>query len=290
MSFPVPNPPSRYRTADASDSTPDYRHRFHAGNVGDVWKHCALIEVLRRVDAPVTYLESHAGDGDYPLAPTGEWTEGVGRLRDDDALAAGDDAVGRYVTVCRRLGGARSYPGSPRIARALLGDGARLRLWEHDSDAATRLAAAVPGADVTQADGLAALPDAVARAAGAVVVLVDPPYTQKADWTVVPDAFAAAVRASRHASLLLWYPVKSLTRPNAMIARLAAAGVAGTLAELITTPLEHQRRRLNGSGMLLVRPPDGVREALAAAAPVLGARCAVFSGAWSFRMQSWAAA
>jgi 23S rRNA (adenine2030-N6)-methyltransferase len=275
--------PSRYRP----DAASDYAHRLHAGNVGDVWKHCALLELLRRAPGPVTYLESHAGDGAYELGPTGEWAEGIGRLRDEGGR---DDAIGRYVRLCA---GDRRYPGSPRLARAVLGDDARLLLWERDEAAADRLAANVPGATITCADGLAALPDVVARAereAGAVVVLVDPPYTQKADWTAVPDAFAAAVRGSTRATLVLWYPVKSLTRPNAMIARLGAAGVAGTLLELVTTPLEHQRRRLNGSGLLLVRPPDGACEALAQAAPVLGARCAVFSGVWSFRMQSWAAA
>jgi 23S rRNA A2030 N6-methylase RlmJ len=91
------------------------------------------------------------------------------------------------------------------------------------------------------------------------------------------------VRGSARATFLLWYPVKSLTRPNAMIARLRAAGVAVTVAELITTPLSHQRQRLNGSGVLLVRPPAGVLEALAAAAPVVGARAATH-GSWSFRM------
>lgn len=281
----MPTPPSRYR----AENEPDYSHRFHAGNVGDVWKHCALIEVLRRMPAPVTYVESHAGDGEYTLTPTGEWTEGVGRLRHDDALAAGDDAAGRYVALCRALGPAHAYPGSPRIARAVLGDAAPLRLWERDADAADRLRARVDGAEIVCGDGLAALPDAVAGA-GSVVALVDPPYTQKADWSAVPDALAAAVRAAPDATLLLWYPVKSLTRPNAMLARLAAAGVAGTLLELVTTPLDHQRRRLNGSGLILVRPPEGACAALAAAAPVLGARCAVFSGRWSFRMQSWTAA
>ena len=70
---------SRYR----ADAAPDYSHRFHAGNIGDVWKHCALVEVLRRVAAtvaPVTYIETHAGEGRYALAPTGEWTGGIGKL------------------------------------------------------------------------------------------------------------------------------------------------------------------------------------------------------------------
>jgi len=117
----VPSPRSRYRAGAA----PDYSHRFHAGNVGDVWKHCVLVEVLARARAaggPVTYVETHAGEGEYPLQPTGEWTEGIGRLWND--VAPGDaDAVARYVALCRRLasGGDRpaSYPGSPAFARAV---------------------------------------------------------------------------------------------------------------------------------------------------------------------------
>lgn len=292
----VPSPPSRYR----AEGPADYSHRFHAGNVGDVWKHCVLVEVLRRAapdDRPVVYVESHAGEGGYVLGPTGEWTEGVGRLWSDDVATSGDGAVARYRALCRRVGAGDArperYPGSPVLAAAVLGTSARLRLSERDPDAAEALRAALgsdPRVAITAEDGLAALPTAVREAearGGTVVALVDPPFTQKPDWVAVPDALIAAAQASTSATLLLWYPVKSLTRPNAMIARLKAAGVSGTVAELITTPLEHQRQRLNGSGMILVRPPAGVLESIAAAAPVLGARCATRPGVWSLRMVSW---
>jgi 23S rRNA (adenine2030-N6)-methyltransferase len=292
----VPARRSRYQP----DTDPDYSHRFHAGNIGDVWKHCALVEVLRLVAAAaphVAYVESHAGDGGYDLGPTGEWTEGIGRLWALADPAGPDDALGRYLALCRRLGAGiarpERYPGSPAFARAVLGPGAALTLWEVDETAFGRLAGATggdPHAELSCGDGLAGLAGALRSAelrADAVVALIDPPYTQKADWTRVPDALARAVAASTRACLLLWYPVKSLTRPNAMIVRLQAAGVSGTIAELITTPLAHQRNRLNGSGVLLVRPPAGALEVLAAAAPALGRSCATHAGAWSFRMQSW---
>lgn len=293
----VPPPRSRYRPGAA----PDYGHRFHAGNVGDVWKHCALVEVLERArmaGGRVAYVETHAGDGDYPLQATGEWTEGIGRLWNDAAPAEADSAA-RYVALCRRLASGAdrpaSYPGSPAFARAVLGAGATLALWERDAAAYARLAAHVgtqPRTHLHQADGLAALADAVRdaeAAADVVVVLIDPSYGQKSEWHEVPDALIAAARASARASIVLWYPVKSLTRPNAMVARLCAAGVDATLAELVTTPLEHQRRRLNGSGVVLVRPPDGVLAALGGAAARLGARCATQAGTWSYRMQAWGA-
>jgi 23S rRNA (adenine2030-N6)-methyltransferase len=289
----VPSPPSRYR----AEGPADYRHRFHAGNVGDVWKHCVLVEVLRRARtarADVTYVESHAGAGRYALGPTGEWTEGVGRVWSGGSA---DDAIGRYVTFCRALGAGEarpeSYPGSPLLAHAVLRGSGKLRLWEQDQETAEQLRAAFAGdgdVAVTVEDGLPALLPAVrdAEASGRhVVALVDPPFTQKPDWITVPDALIAAANATQHATLLLWYPLKSLTRPNAMIARLKAAGVSATVAELVTTPLEHQRQRLNGSGMILVRPPDGALEIIAAAAPVLGGRCATRPGVWSSRMVSW---
>lgn len=287
---------SRYRPEAPSD----YSHRFHAGNVGDVWKHCVLVEVLRRVasgrDGSVAYVESHAGEGDYALAPTGEWTEGIGRLWAEPVTA--DDAVARYVALCRAHGAGSTrperYPGSPVLAHAALPAAATFDLWESDPAAHARLGAALaPATDrvrLTCGDGLAALPDAVAAAearGASVVALVDPPFTRKPDWIAVPDALIAAARQSPRATLLLWYPLKSLTRPNAMIARFKAAGVAATVAELVTTPLEHQRSRLNGSGVVLVQPPPGALAAVAAAAPVLGERCATRPGVWSLRLASW---
>ena len=290
----MPPSGSRYRF----DGAPDYSHRFHAGNVGDVWKHCVLTDILTRLDRGgmrVAYLDTHAGEGRYDLAATGEWREGIGRLWSEAPHA--DDAVSRYVALCRRLGAGTDrparYPGSPVLACATLGPAAAVRLWERDTAACNALRTVV-GDDVRVHvacdDGLAHLDEAVRdaeRAADAVVVLIDPPWLQKPDWIAVPDALARAVAASTRASFVLWYPVKSLTRPNAMIARLATAGVAGTIAELVTTPLDQQRNRLNGSGVVLVRPPDGTLAAVAAAAPRVGAACATQGSAWSFRMQSW---
>ncbi len=293
---PVSAPGSRYTV----DGLPDYSHRFHAGNVGDVWKHCALVELLRFLAATPGrpgYLESHAGEGHYPLGPTGEWTEGIGRLWNLMPERDGDEAVGRYVELCRCLGrgGARpaAYPGSPAFAAQLLGPEATLRLWERDPAARARLAGVLgndPRVRLESGDGLVGLAEAVVDAetrADAVLVLVDPPYGAKADWLDVPDAFAAAALASVGACLALWYPVKSLTRPNAMLDRLAQRGVAGVAIEVLTTPLDQRRNRLNGSGLVLVRAPDGVIRTLAASAAGLGVLCATRPGTWSVRMRAF---
>src|SRR6185369_5488231 len=188
---------SRYAAAGGAD----YSHRLHAGNVGDVWKHCVLVAVLRAVAAEspsVAYVETHAGDGRYPIHPTGEWTEGIGRLWSGPPPRAG--ALAEYLTLCRQLGEGdgrpTAYPGSPAFARAVLGDAADLALWERDERAAERLGGVVD-ARVTRGDGLAALAGALRAArADAVVALIDPSWGQKADWQSIPDAVAAAARTA----------------------------------------------------------------------------------------------
>src|SRR5437764_2750235 len=93
----------------------DYAHARHAGNAGDVFKHVALLALLEEL-RPALYVETHAGDGLYPLGSAGEWGDGVQRL-----WGAGEGLVGRYARLVRsfsREGAARPevYPGSPALA------------------------------------------------------------------------------------------------------------------------------------------------------------------------------
>jgi 23S rRNA (adenine2030-N6)-methyltransferase len=242
----------------------DYAHARHAGNAGDVFKHVALIallEELLRDPEPLLYLETHAGDGLYPLGSAGEWGDGVQRL-----WTAREGLPGRYAEIVRgfsRQGSARPevVPGSPAIARGLLRPQDRMLLHEIDAQAASVLRRAVPQAEVRESDGLIALP-----VQGRALVLVDPPYTQKQEWT---DA-ARALARGKDAVLALWYPIKALTRPRALIAQLAKEGVHGTAVELHWTPLRLKRDRLNGSGMIFVNAPRAALAAFCASLVELG--------------------
>ena len=248
----------------------DYAHARHAGNAGDVFKHVALVAVLDellRDPAPLEYVETHAGDGLYPLGSNGEWGDGVQRLWTDPGTPyATPPLVGRYAQLVRgfsKPGAARPevYPGSPLIAKTLLRPGDRMRLFEIDGQAARVLRRTVPDAEVRQEDGLAQLA-APARA----LVLIDPPYTQKQEWT------SAALAAARipGVPLVLWYPIKALTRPRALIAELARQGVHGTAVELHWTPLRLKRDRLNGSGLIFVSLPRPAVAAVCASLVDLG--------------------
>jgi 23S rRNA (adenine2030-N6)-methyltransferase len=265
--------------------------------MGDVLKHVALAAVLReaaRDPAPLLYVESHAGDGLYPLGSAGEWGEGISRLWDLPVCAAPATPLEHYralVAPYSAEGAARPhrYPGSPLVAQALLRQRPQdeLRLFELDPQAARVLRAAL-GADgraqVAEEEGLAGATRAVLEAQGRrAVALVDPPYSEKSEWTEVARALPRLYRERPDAALLLWYPIKAMTRPAALLGALAAAGVHGTAVELVATPLRLKREKLNGAGMLLLHAPPAALAALCADLPALGARLST-RGEWTSRL------
>jgi 23S rRNA (adenine2030-N6)-methyltransferase len=253
----------------------DYAHARHAGNAGDVLKHVALVAALSELlqdPAPLQYVETHAGDGIYPLGSAGEWGDGVQRV-----FHASSGLVGRYAAMVREgspAGASRpiKVPGSPVIAASMLRptDPAPI-LYDVDPRAASLLRRALPAADVREADGLDAQPPS-ARS----LVLIDPPFTQKQEWT---DSARAAARLTGSA-LLFWYPIRALTRPRALLAELAKLGVRGVAVELYFTPLRLKRERLNGAGLVFAGPAKAALPAFLAAIPDLGAALQTH-GEWS---------
>jgi 23S rRNA (adenine2030-N6)-methyltransferase len=62
----------------------NYRHKYHAGNAADVFKHIVLVSLLQALckkDKPFCYLETHGGMPGYALSdPRGEFQDGIARL------------------------------------------------------------------------------------------------------------------------------------------------------------------------------------------------------------------
>ncbi|MFZ9889266.1 MAG: 23S rRNA (adenine(2030)-N(6))-methyltransferase RlmJ [Myxococcota bacterium] len=274
-----------------------YEHRYHAGNVADVFKHIALVAWLDRLRAhgkSLHYVETHAGAGRYHLGPQGEWREGIGRLLEAEDIDQAPMAVRRYLELLDARPSRKGvrYLGSPLLAaRALQGTDAGATLFETHAESAVHLRTAMTpyeAVSVSETDGVAALAQGFRSLKNDLVtVLCDPPWTAKAEWTQVPDALIAAAKHRPSSSFLLWYPVKSLTRPNAMMERIKAQGVGAVVVELSTAPTLVSRGRLVGSGLVMVRPPDGVVDELAGVCAWLGPRLAHAPGAWSMRVTSW---
>lgn len=267
-----------------------YAHRFHAGNVGDVFKHAVLLSVLDAVASPRTYVETHAGAGRYRVGPVGEWTEGIGRLLAHRGTLP--DVVERLVSLVRVEGKTTLLPGSPLVAASALGADDRAIVVERDEETARLLGDAVRHDrrfTVRSDDGVRWLAEGLDGVDGdrPIVALVDPPFVEKREWTDVPRALVAAHRRRARLVSMLWYPVKSHTRPNALLAAVEKEGIAGFAVELVTAPLAVKKNRLAGSGLVVLGAPDSLAAPLGALMGDLGPRLALHAGFFSSRIVSW---
>jgi len=158
----------------------------HFGEIGDIWKHLVLGDVLDRV-RPARYWETHAGSGTYVLDRSWEREYGVFTMLREAPRAPAINAS-RFLGLVRTLppgdNGAPRYPGSPRLAMEVIGDAATYLFCELDPGSVadlTRTARALGFHDlvrVERADGLATVwATAQGLAPGAVAetfVMLDP--------------------------------------------------------------------------------------------------------------------
>jgi 23S rRNA (adenine2030-N6)-methyltransferase len=259
----------------------NYRHAFHAGNHADVLKHVvllALLDALKRKDAPFVVIDTHAGRGRYALhdesaRKTAESDTGALRV-----LAAHTKAVAihRYQDALRHCnpdGGLRIYPGSPLLTATALRADDRLLCYEAQPDEARALAAVFERdrrVHVQHGNGYAAIKSQLPPKPRRGLVLIDPPYeTQEAEFGAVLAALTEGLKRWPQGVFAVWFPIKqrrTLQRWLRAVEKLPTQEIL--LAELLIRP-DDSPLRLNGSGMLLINPPWKLDAEIAAALPVL---------------------
>ena len=250
----------------------NYRHGFHAGNHADVLKHLvllALLDALKKKDAPFFVLDTHAGRGRYDLkgdqaSRTGEAAAGFVRLR--EAPPEGPPALRAYLDAVAEtaVGDADSYPGSPLLVAHALRDQDRLAACELQPDEAAALKAVLAGdprCHVHARDGYAAVKALLPPREGEArfargLVLVDPPYeAQEGEYAAIVAALREGLARFPQGIFALWYPIKRRATLQPLMRKLAALPARSALAiELLVRP-DDSPLRMNGSGMLILNPP-----------------------------------
>ncbi len=264
----------------------NYQHAFHAGNFADVHKHAVLARILVHLrQKPVAFrvIDSHAGAGRYDLfadeaSRSGEWRDGIARLWSEaprlpgacrELLAPYLEAVAAY----NGAGSLRAYPGSPLIAQHLLRSQDRLIACELEPKSFAMLAAELRGDRRVKAlaiDGWTAIGAYVPPRERRGLVLVDPPFEQRADFTRLTEALAVAHRKWSTGTFMLWYPIKAREEPDALSRRLGRLGIAKILrSELVVGP-QREDAGLSGSGLIVVNPPFTLERDLRILLPQLG--------------------
>lgn len=272
----------------------NYRHSYHAGNHADVLKHAIMLRMIRlmqRKEAPLCYLDSHAGAGLYDLqgdeaGRTGEYLDGIGRLWGRDDLPGLLADYRAAVRLHNPDGELRLYPGSPQLAADALREDDRLVLSELHPEEAVVLRehfAGDPRVAVHQRDGYelpkAFLPVAEKRA----LWLLDPPFEKGDDLERCVAAVQAGIQRMRQTVVALWYPIKDERLLREFYRRMADAGLPKVLrVELGVRPTDTSLG-LNGSGLMLVNPPWPLWEQLEELLPWLATQLAQ-SGGGSWRM------
>ncbi len=194
----------------------------HFGEIGDVWKHLALAEILAS-ERPRQYMESHAGSAAYLISHSVPRDYGVFYLL-ENADRSGPLRESRYVRLLRALaddGTLSVYPGSPGIAMWLLRDRAE-RFFFCDVDAAAiasirdrsrELEIADDRVETVQGDGVPAVAEAAvalpAAAASEAAALIDPfrPYVRSRNGLNPIELFAEL--ATRGVCSIFWYAYDS---------------------------------------------------------------------------------
>jgi 23S rRNA (adenine2030-N6)-methyltransferase len=276
----------------------NYRHVFHAGNYGDVFKHVMLLRLLRaqqRKEKGYLYVDTHAGRGAYdlgiPPAPgrqdrAPEWPQGVGRLWAATNLPP---ALDEYVTLVRsfseqRGGGQdqpRYYPGSPWFAALVQRPQDRLALWEaqpEEADALRGEFSRQPRTALECADGYGALRAALPPPERRAVVLMDPPFEQPDEFDRIFAALREGLQRFPSGVYAVWYPVTERARAEAFRASLKKLALPPTLwAELAVTA--DPQVRMKGCGLLILNPPWQFADELRALLPVLAGKLGADAGA-----------
>jgi 23S rRNA (adenine2030-N6)-methyltransferase len=259
----------------------NYRHAFHAGNFADVVKHAVLallIERLKAKDTAFRVIDTHAGLGLYDLTAdeasrTGEWREGIGRLWGAARPPALAPLLAPYLDAVAAANGDAEpasltrYPGSPWIARHLFRRQDRLTAVELHPEDAAHLEAEFAG-DVQvrtiALDGWLALGAFVPPKERRGLVLVDPPFEERGEFTTMLDGFLAAYRKWPTGIYALWYPVKDLPAVDAFRVGLTRSGVRRLLRAELTVRDRDAAGTFNGTGLVICNPPWQFAETLRA--------------------------
>lgn len=243
-----------------------YRHSFHAGNFADVLKHLVqvlILEALQQKPTPFVYHDTHAAAGRYDLRDktsekTGEYKNGIAKvwLRDDIP-----EAMETYIDIIQSLnpnGTLQYYPGSPLVAKSMIGKTQRMELTElHPTDLALleQEFAGDRKVRIQKIDGYKGINSMLPPPQRRALVLIDPPYELK---TEHDDAIRGIVEAHKRFATgvyALWYPVVSRPQVEKFCQRFTQQGIRKILRVELNVKEDTNEYGMTGTGMIIVNPP-----------------------------------
>ena len=218
-----------------------YQHIYHAGNHADLIKHLTLLSVLLKLgqkNKPCTLIDTHAGAGEYDLSATkaqhnNESLTGIGML-DEAFFSQADSALlhaygeGLYTGVV-----SDKYCGSAGWMQRYLREQDQAHFCELHPNVYPELLDYVykSNAHCYQVDGFKQLIALVPPLAKRGIVLVDPPYEQASEYSMVLDVIEKSLRRWATGCYLIWYPMINTENTNKAQAAIRMLKGFNTLAD-----------------------------------------------------------
>ncbi|MDK4679725.1 23S rRNA (adenine(2030)-N(6))-methyltransferase RlmJ [Kingella negevensis] len=268
-----------------------YRHAYHAGNHADVLKHFMLylaLDYFNQKDKPYWYIDTHSGAGVYNLhsdeaQKVSEYQQGIQRLREAQTLP---EKLAEFLAHLNHELPDNLYWGSPWLAKTLLRDSDKMRLFElHPTDFRLLLdnmreANLGRRGIVKQEDGFAGLISLLPPATRRAVVLIDPPYEQKQDYAQVVQTMKDALKRFEQGCYMIWYPCLSREESRTLPEKLVKLMPDNYLhAQLFAHAPRADGFGMHGSGMFVFNPPYKLAQQLQETLPEIAKLLAQDSGA-----------
>ena len=239
--------------------------------------------------APFWIIDTHAGAGRYALdsahaSKLSEYRDGVARLWEAKGLPKAALNYLDYVKMLNPDGQLRHYPGSPWLARQLLRDSDRLRLYEMHSTDGKLLMECFKGSGrevaITDGDGFAGLKAILPPPPRRALVLIDPSYETKGDYTAVVKTLQDSLKRFSTGTYALWYPMLGKPESRQLPEKLKRLGAANWLhATLEVKAPSRDGYGMHGSGMFIINPPWTLEKTLHDTLPTLASLLAQDAGA-----------
>lgn len=249
-----------------------YQHIYHAGNFADVHKHsalCLVLDYLTQKPKPLAYLETHAGRGIYDLqcSEAQKTNEAKGGIWGVDVNNAPTE-VQRYfasITACNPKGGRRFYPGSPQVALLNTRTEDRLMLVEKHPQEFQALSdnyEGQPRVALHKRDALEALVALVPPPEKRGLVLIDPSYEIKSEFTDIVEAVERAYRKWPTGVYIIWYPLLPVAGHQRLLKALKRSGITRILTSEIVLHAPQGLTGMYGSGLAIINPPWQLEDGL----------------------------
>jgi len=232
---------------------------------------------MTRKDKGYTYIDSHSGAGMYQLTEeyaqkTGEYKQGIAKLINNDDVP---DALEEYIALIKSFNDAEKlelYPGSPAVAKEFSRrqDSAHLfELHSTDINHLTEFCERWSKSHVKQSDGYQGILSLLPPPSRRGVVLIDPPYELKEDYTKAVKTIISAYKKFATGTYILWYPVVKRELIDKMRAQFIASDVKNILQVEFSMQKDTDTYGMTGTGLFVVNPPWQLTQQLETIMPYL---------------------